>query len=159
MADRGTIAVEDWRWFGCAGHFICGHQCRFHLCTQVGDHLVSTVGDLWHERGSREIHARVRDPEWLARNQPLLGDDFDRAYMERFGYQEIGLGRLYETMVFRAGKPCDSRTCGCGLPSIDGGELDMEGYMTAPAATKGHLAMCERWADPATRPAEGAAAP
>lgn len=35
-----------WKWFGTPGHYICSHRCLFHLCTQVGDYLVSTVGGL-----------------------------------------------------------------------------------------------------------------
>lgn len=142
-----TIPASEWRWFGHAGHFICARWCRFHLCTQVGDYLVSTIGELWTERSSREIHARVHDPAWLAANQHLLGDAFDAAYMERFGFQEVGHRRLYETMVFRAGRPCSSRQCGCGLPELaDPSELDFAGYLTAAAAARGHMALCEKWA-------------
>lgn len=36
---------ENWRWCGHAHHFIGANSCRFHLCTWVGDYLVSTVGD------------------------------------------------------------------------------------------------------------------
>jgi hypothetical protein len=94
------------KWFGHAGHFILGHRCRFHLCTQVGKYLVSTVGELWHERGSREIHARIVDPAWFDANRHRLGDDFDAAYFKRFGYDAIGCDRKYETMVFKAGARC-----------------------------------------------------
>lgn len=31
--------------FGTAGHLCVSESCRFHLCTQVGNVLVSTVGD------------------------------------------------------------------------------------------------------------------
>lgn len=147
--ERGATAPSEWNWFGHAGHFICGQSCRFHLCTQVGDFLVSTVGEYWPERPVREIHADVADPAWLRANRHLRGDEFDAAYMKRFGYEAVGYNRLYETMVFRAGKPCSSRKCGCGLPQISGHELDFEGYMTAAAATRGHMALCEKWADPA----------
>jgi hypothetical protein len=61
---------------------------------------VSTVGEYWPERPSREIHAEVRDPAWLDENRSRKGDDFDRAYMQRFGFHEIGCDRTYETMVF-----------------------------------------------------------
>ena len=145
-----TVKVEqkDWQWFGHAGHFICAHWCRFHLCTKVGDYLVSTVGEYWPERSSREIHARIHDPAWLARNQHRKGDDFDLAYMERFGFEDIGFERKYETMVFKAGKPCTSAECGCGLPKIDSSELDFGAYNDAGTATRGHLAICERWSEP-----------
>lgn len=141
------IAQSNWKWFGNAGHFICAQWCRFHLCTQVGTHLVSTVGELWPERVSREIHAKVYDPAWLAENKYRKGDDFDAAYMKRFGFQEIGFGRKYETMVFEAGKPCDVEGCNCGLPRISGMELDVDAYNEAGAATSGHFAMCVKWAE------------
>lgn len=135
-----------WKWFGHAGHFICGHKCRFHLCTQVGKYLVSTVGEYWPERSSREIHASVYDPVWLAANRHRLGDDFDHAYMKRFGYKTVGCDRKFETMVFRAGAPCKVKDCECGLPGIDGSELDFAGYNDAGSATRGHVKLCRKWA-------------
>lgn len=143
MSDKSG---STWKWFGSAGHFICGHWCRFHLCTQVGSYLISTIGEYWPERAVREIHASVSDPKWLQENIMRKGDDFDYAYMKRFGFQEIGHERLYETMVFRAGKPCESQKCGCGIPSINGGELDFKAYVDAGSATKGHMEICKKWA-------------
>ena len=35
---------SEWKWFGVAAHFIGGISCEFHLATQVGSVLVSTVG-------------------------------------------------------------------------------------------------------------------
>lgn len=136
------------RWFGNAGHFICAQWCRFHLTTQVGKYLVSTVGEYWPERSSREIHARVYDPGWLMANAHRKGDEFDFYYMQRFGFQEIGCGRKYETMVFKAGKPCAAKGCGCGLPSIDGSELDVGTYNDAKAATEGHMKLVAKWSRP-----------
>jgi len=138
---------DEWEWFGHAGHFICGHMCRFHLCTRVGGYLISTVGELWFDKRSREIHAEIHDPKWFKKNCHRKGDDFDAAYMKRFGFETVGYDRLYETMVFRVGKPCTTKDCGCGLPSIDGHELDFAGYNRADEATRGHYAMCERWSD------------
>ena len=134
------------RWFGHAAHFICGHMCRFHLATTANGYLISTVGEMWPPRSSREIHAGVYDAPWLEKNRHLLGDDFDAAYMKRFGYEEVGLDRKYETMVFRAGKPCVAKGCNCGLPGIDGSELDFAGYNTAEDATKGHMKLLRKWA-------------
>lgn len=133
-------------WFGHAAHFICGRDCRFHLATLVnGKWLVSTVGELWPSRSTREIHASVRDPRWLAQNIAKKGDDFDHAYMQRFGYDEIGCDRKYETMVFKAGARCKSKTCGCGLPAIASSELDFLGYNDAKSATKGHMKLVKKW--------------
>ena len=106
---------KDWKWFGHAAHLCVGHDCRFHMATQVGPWLVSTVGEYWGSRSVREIHA-------------------------------IGCGRKYETMVFRAGAPCDSTECGCGLPEIDGSEEDCDCYNDVKSATEGHIAMCKKWA-------------
>ena len=137
--------MKNWKWFGNPGHFICAQNCRFHLCTLVGNYLVSTVGELWFERPTREIHAQVHDPKWLARNQSRKGDDFDAAYFDRFGYEEIGCGRKYETMVFKAGAPCAAEGCNCGLPTIEPNELDFDIYNDAGSANKGHLEMCQKW--------------
>jgi len=133
------------KWYGHAGHFICGHMCRFHLCTKVGKYLVSTVGEMWPSRSSREIHASVYDRKWLEENIHLKGDYFDDAYMKKFGYQEIGSDRKYETMVFRSGKKCDSPKCGCGIPSIASPNLDFLAYNDAGSATKGHMDLIKKW--------------
>lgn len=123
-------AWNEWRWFGTAGHLIVGRWCRFHLCTQVGPWLVSTVGEYVHPRhseGSERAEAK---------------------YLERHpNGEEIGYGRTYETMVFRAGEPCVDPECNCGMPSpTDWNELDSIGYNNRGDATRGHLALCERWA-------------
>jgi hypothetical protein len=112
----------------------------------VGKYLISTVGQYWPDRVVREIHAQVHDLKWLEANKSKRGDDFDNAYFKRFGYEEIGYEISYETMVFKAGKRCDSKECGCGLPTISGSELDFLGYNTASAATKGHMELCLKWA-------------
>lgn len=140
------IPTQEWKWFGKPGHFIGSHNCRFHLCTQVGDVLVSTVGEYWPERIIREIHAKVFDPEWLRDHAHLQGEYFDAKYMEHFGYQEIGMNRKFETMVFLSGSPCQAEGCDCGQPQIVGDTLDMDVYNTPGDATRGHHAMCEKWA-------------
>jgi hypothetical protein len=130
---------ETWQWFGNAGHFICAQWCRFHLCTKVGDYLVSTVGEYVPDEGAREIHAQVRGIELEGRGDARLAD-----YMKKVGFQEIGFRRTYETMIFRAGAPCTRPDCNCGLPEINGSKLWMDGYTTAGDATLGHMAACER---------------
>lgn len=114
------MTAQKWRWFGHAAHFICGHRCRFHLATQVGPWLVSTVGEMPPHNALPDAN----DGKWY----------------------EIGLGRTYETMVFRAGAPCKRKGCACGLPEIDGSEQDFAGYNDAGAATVGHLKLCRKWA-------------
>ncbi len=124
------INKAEWEWLGNAGHFICGRWCRFNLCTKVGKYLVATVGEYVHTRHSGGGEQKER--EWLDKNWP--GED-------------IGCGRKYETMVFVAGKRCDSEECGYGMPVISGEEQDADVYNRRGDAAKGHLAMCEKWAN------------
>jgi hypothetical protein len=138
-----SISKIDWKWFGHAGHFICAQWCRFHLCTLVGNYLVSTVGEYVPDEGVREIHCDVRGITLKGRGDERLAD-----YMNKVGFQEIGCGRKYETMVFKAGNPCSVKECHCGLPEISGSELEADGYNEAGAATAGHYAMCEKWSQP-----------
>ena len=118
---KSARAPAAWRWFGSPGHLCVAHDCHFHLCTQVGSYLVSTVGEYIPDPRIPRVSTPRRAGRW----------------------QEIGYQRLYETMVFASGKLCD---CGCGLPEIDGSELACVGYNTAAAATIGHRALCEEWA-------------
>lgn len=117
MKKHPLFPISDWKWFGHAGHFIGGYACRFHLCTQVGPWLVSTVGELaWstHAKGSP--------------------------------FEDVGYGRKFETMVFKAGKTCRAMDCNCGLPSLSPPtELAMRGYNTAGEATAGHLDLCHEF--------------
>ncbi len=132
---------SEWRWFGHAGHLIVGNNCRFHLCTQVGAFLVSTVGEYVPDETSREIHCQVRGIVLEGRGDYRLAD-----YMQKVGFQEIGYGRTYQTMVFRVRDVCHAPGCGCGLPTLDSSDLDMRGYRTAGAATLGHLELCRQYA-------------
>jgi len=122
------VAESEWKWYGLAGHFICGRWCRFHLATEIGPYLISTMGQYVHPRNSGASEAS--EAVWL-KDHP--------------DGEEVGRGRCYETMVFRTTGRCESRTCGCGLPTIDPSSLDFEGYMTAREASAGHLAMCKKW--------------
>ena len=120
--------MQEIKWFGNAGHFCCAQWCRFHLTTLVNGYLVSTVGEYVHPMHSKG--SEKKEAEWLRDNYP--GED-------------IGFGRKYETMVFKAGKPCDAPKCSCGLPSIDGSEIDSHGYNTAKSATEGHMFLVEKY--------------
>jgi hypothetical protein len=111
-----SIPKEKWEWFGTAGHLCVSNWCRFHMTTKVGKYLVSTVGEYY------PLHASERD----CPHKPTT----------------IGLDRLYETMVFKAGKRCE---CGCGLPEIDGSDIDFEGYNDVKSANEGHAKMCLKW--------------
>lgn len=97
------------QWFGQAGHFIAAEDCRFHLHTHVGRrYCVSTVGDYWPPH-------RV-DPE---------------------GPETIGIGRLYETMVFPLTKD--------GTDVADWSGLEMAPYTTRDDADAGHARMVRKW--------------
>lgn len=48
-----AIPVNKWKWFGLAGHFIGASHCRFHMCTQVGKYLISSVGNYYPNEGKR----------------------------------------------------------------------------------------------------------
>ena len=135
---------DRWVWMPHHGHFICGHWCRYKLNTYVGGYIVSTVGELWLERPSRECHAKVYDPAWLLANQHRKGDDFDNEYMKKFGYEDIGCGRKYETMVFKAKKAKEKGSC-CPYRMVSGAEVDCQAYNKAEDAYKGHLELCEKW--------------
>lgn len=45
---------EPRKYFGNAAHFIGGESCRFHIATQIGDALISTVGE-YRSRESEEM--------------------------------------------------------------------------------------------------------
>ena len=134
------MSSNNWEWFGNAGHLICGSSCRFHLCTKVGKYLVSTVGEYFPGESAREIFAKSKGIELEG-----MGDEREYDFLKKHGYVEIGFKRLFETMVFKAGKPCEKESCNCGLPKINGSNLDFEGYNTSGEATKGHYEMCRKW--------------
>ena len=114
--------------FGSAGHFICGRWCRFHLCTQAGKYLISTVGEYVHPRHSGM--SEKTEQEWLAKNP--------------YG-EQIGCDRLFETMVFVAGKPCKAKDCDCGMPEISGSELECLAANTRGEATRNHEKMVNKY--------------
>ena len=131
-------------WMPHPGHLIISNDCRFHLNTYVNGYIVSTVGEWWPDRVVREIHAEVRELKWLEDNKHLKGDDFDYAYNEKFGFMEIGMGRKYETMVFKAKKETSKQAMCCPYTQT-GSDLDMDGYNDAVSAFKGHNKMVKKW--------------
>lgn len=134
---------SKWIWMPHAGHLIVGSQCQFHLNTYVGKYIVSTVGEYWPDREMREIHAKVHEPKWLEANSHLKGDEFDHAYREHFGFEDIGCDRKYETMVFKAVK--FKKLLCCPYRVTDWSDIDFGSYNTAEDAYKGHLKLCTKW--------------
>lgn len=139
---------KEWKWFGVAGHFICAHYCRFHMCTQVGEYLISTVGEYIPPEAVREITATSRGVKLEGK-----GDAREADYLNKVGYEPLGAWMegwgekpIYETMVFRAGKPCDRPDCMCGLPAIDGSELDTRRCGVRGTAQSNHMELCEEYA-------------
>lgn len=124
------IPISKWKWFGNHGHFICGRWCRFHLTTQVGDYLISTIGEYVSPRNS----GGSEQAEYRYLTENPLGED-------------IGHNRKYETMVFKAGLLCKGPRChDCDQPAPLGDCLDAKNYNHAGDATRGHMEMCLLWA-------------
>jgi len=127
---------DKWIWMPHPGHFICGFDCRFRLTTYVGKYIVSTVGELFPDSQVREICAKSRG---IILNG--IGDERKYDYMDKIGYEEIGINRKYETMVFKA-KKSEDKCCPWRMTS---GELDFEGYNDPGDAFKGHMKLCLKW--------------
>lgn len=49
------IPIEEWRWFGSPMHCIVGPRCAFHLGTQVGNYLVSTIGEYYPDGPYKDV--------------------------------------------------------------------------------------------------------
>lgn len=124
-------------WMPHAAHFICGRDFRFHLATHVNGFVVSTVGEYLPSEGAREILAKSRNIVLEGR-----GDDREVDWLKKNGWEEIGLNRTYETMVFRAKKSGEA----CCPFVIISGEMDFEGYKDAGNATRGHYLLVMKWA-------------
>lgn len=135
------MTKADWIWMPHAGHYICGEWCRFHLCTYVNGFVVSTVGDYMPDRDTRR-YMRSTDSDMLR----LQGDEFDHYYIKKYGYHEVGCGRLFETMVFPAENrhPEDDQCCPYKC-NHDDSELEAKGYNTAKEATEGHYELCFKY--------------
>ncbi len=121
---------ENWIWMPHAGHFICGHRCRFTLNTYVGKYIVSTIGEMPYSCDEiKEI------------NRKHKGDKFNEHF------DEVGLDRLYETMVFKARESSvkDSGWQCCPFEIIVEDEMDFEPYNNATDAYQGHLKLCNKW--------------
>lgn len=130
---------NKWIWMPHPAHLIVARDCQFHLATYVGKYIVSTVGEWFPDSSVRKIFADSKGIEIKGR-----GDAWDADYMKKIGYEEIGAGRLYETMVFKARK--SDKPCCLYVPSSFS-DIDMDGYNDAKSAYKGHLKMCRKWSN------------
>lgn len=105
-----------WVWMAHPAHFIGANDCQFRLATYVNGFIISSVGEY----------------------KPMFSNKPD--------WQEIGWGRTYETMVFKARKATGENECAACLYVVsDFSNIDMEGYDSAKAAYAGHIAMCEKY--------------
>lgn len=109
---------ENWIWMPHPAHFICSYKCHFFLATYVGKYIVSTVGEM---ADTNEHHERCQKGTW----------------------EEIGCGRKYETMVFKAVKDKENKCCPWSV-NVET-ELDVKAYNTAEEATEGHYKLCNKW--------------
>lgn len=126
-----------WVWMPHPGHFICSQNCKFILNTYVGKYIVSTVGEYVPDSSVREILAESREITLVGKGDARLAD-----YMEKVGYETVGLDRKYETMVFHA-KESDDKCCPFRMKSS--GDIDFAGYNESEEAFKGHYKMCLKW--------------
>jgi hypothetical protein len=46
------IPKSEWVWYGFPGHLVVSRRCAYHLCTRIGDRLISTVGAYYPSRDS-----------------------------------------------------------------------------------------------------------
>lgn len=102
---------------GCAGHFIGGHDCRWHRHTEINGYRISSVGD-YYRHGCDERQTLGAAPD-----------------------------SFFETMVFRLGKGQSANNEGCGCRAVaDWTALDCVRYATAGDAQKGHEKMVAKYA-------------
>lgn len=122
MVGKRKMTEEDWIWMPHPGHFCASYDCRFILNTYVNGYVISTVG------------------EWVP--------DSRRKGEREESFETIGLGRLYETVVFKAKKNEDlEHQCCPYLADLDSDnfELDFKGYNDPTLAFKGHYDLCDKW--------------
>ena len=114
---------KSWKWSGFAGHHICADRCMFHLSTDVGDHLVSTVGK-FHPDMNQSFPDRELGP-----------------------VDTVGHNRLYETMVFNKKTNVQPCSCGCGIPEVVRNEIECLPANDPGTATENHMAMCRKYGE------------
>ena len=112
-----VLCHPKWIWHGHAGHFIGARDCRFRLHTHVAvtdksSWCVSTVGN-YHPRAFQRLEGELT---------------------------EVGLGRLFETMVFKYDEKKER--------NISWSELAMQGSKDYDQAVRNHMLMCWAWEVP-----------
>ena len=111
---------EDWIWMPHPAHFCCASRCFFRLATYVGKYIVSTVGE-------------------------MEATEIDRKFNPDSQFAEVGLDRLYETMVFHARKS-NCKACKYEI-IVKKGEIEAQGYNSPEEAMQGHMELCEKYSN------------
>jgi len=132
------ITKDKWIWMPHPAHFICAEDCKFFLATKIGKYIVSTVGEYFPDAPIREIFAESRKIKLEG-----MGDARRADYMKKIGFEKIGFGRLYETMVFIARKSPECNVCPFVIASSS--YVDFYGYKTPEEAYKGHMKLCNKY--------------
>ncbi len=120
MSNANAIPRDQWRYTGSAGHWIMGRYCRWHLRTEIGSFLVSTVGEAPDRTLSRP----------------------DKEVLVTTGIE----GETYETMTFPLSLDrCMSAECDCGERIVhDWGGISCKRTHTRGEAQRAHDEECER---------------
>lgn len=133
---------ENWIWMPHPGHLCVSQDCRFFLNTYVGGYIVSTVGEYLPDNAVLKIYAQSRKyPLTLASKGDAVVSNFLK---ENGGFEDIGYGRKYETMVFNAVREKDPRGVCCPWRQT-GSDLAIEGYNDAIEAAAGHMKFCRKY--------------
>lgn len=112
------IPASEWQWFGQPGHFILSDYCHHHLCTRIGDYLVSTVGDF-----------RPNSPD-----SPQREIGVGRLY-------ETYVFNVKDALL------CDETACGCVMPvKFERREIDSLSASNNGEADANHAKMCAKYA-------------
>lgn len=130
---------QNWIWMPHPGHLIVATDCRFHLNTYVGNYIVSTVGEYEPGMEVREIQANVKGLQLEGRGDARRADA-----MEKLGFTELGMDRIYETMVFKAVRAPATEAC-CPWRQKSGSNIDFYGYNKVEDAVAGHMKFCLKW--------------
>jgi len=112
------IERDKWEWFGMAGHYVCRHQCQFHLCTVIGDYMISSVGARVETQKSRD---------WV-----------DIGSERKFETMVFKLNNQ---------ERCAAEGCLCEMPiDWDGNQLETRCCNTPGECQKHHMELCLKYA-------------
>lgn len=93
------MSKEEWIWMPHPDHLCIADSCRFRLATYVNGHVVSTVGEYFPDRDVRRYILQSRLSSGFESEEEKgkirlvlskIGDDFNRYYLQMFGWDDIG---------------------------------------------------------------------